>query len=149
MENAGQMERDIAYASLHPAGLFVGRDGKIWMGGVIMDFGSIPSRVRGRDMAVESVSFFRNGISLSRIPAYHRLILEDVYPYIDAEVMLLDGKVEIQFIIRPGGNPQDIVMRVSGGRVESEDGEILIRTDRGTLRIGRIRAYQGIQAGAR
>ncbi len=145
VENGGQVGEGIAFHSLHPEGVFVERDGRVRLGNVVIDFGSSPSRIRGRHLSPESISFFLGGASISRLPAYRSVVLEELYPSIDAEVLLLEDGVEIQFTVRPGGDPRDILMRVSGARVESEDGEVILWTDAGPIRIGRMRAYQGVE----
>ncbi len=145
MENAGQLEKSVVFHSLHPEGVLVNRDGSIRIGDVTLEFGSIPSRIRGRHTSIESVSFFREGLTLSRLPAYRGVLLEGIYPSIDAEVLFIDGNLEIQFFVHPGGDPRSIVVRVSGGEVGREGDGVAIRTGGGVLGIGRIGAYQGAE----
>ncbi len=139
------MGNRVAFHSLHPEGILVEKDGIIRIGDAVIDFNSVPSSILGRYPTVETVSFFGGGSALARLPAYRGLLLEGIYPFIDAELLFVDGDVELQFLIHPGGDPRDIVLSVSGASIVEENGKISLRSSGGMVRIGDIKAYQGVR----
>jgi hypothetical protein len=51
---------------------------------------------------------------ISGVPHFGRIRYESVYPHIDLEYYGREGKLEFDWIVRPGGNPDDIVMAFAG-----------------------------------
>ena len=50
----------------------------------------------------------------SRVNTFHELLYEDVYPNIDLKYYLKGGTMKYDWIIKPGGNVEDILMEYEG-----------------------------------
>ncbi len=55
---------------------------------------------------------------MSGVRSYGRVRYHDVYPNIDLDFYSLDGKLEYDFIVRPGGDPSRIALRFEGTEAE-------------------------------
>lgn len=65
---------------------------------------------------------------------YGAVIYKDIYPNIDIRYFTDEGWVKYEFIVRPGGNPNDIIMRYEGAdRVSLSKGELVIKTSVGNI----------------
>lgn len=147
VENAGQVSNDIAYYSLHPSVVYVLRDGTIYVNGVKIVFGSKPEEIKGSLILPTQVSYFGRNREISGIPTYRRVVLKGIYSNVDA-ILTADGKgiVEFQFVVHPGGNPQDIRIDVEGGSLRLEDGGLYVAKDgKDIVKISDIKVYQGIE----
>ncbi len=73
----------------------------------------------------------KNHKDLGSIKAFRKLVYGNIYPQIDLEYTFHpEGGLKYAFIVKPGGNPDDIRMRFSGKRelLRDENGNLLIET---------------------
>lgn len=82
----------------------------------------------------------------TNVPAYTRLISEEVYPGIDAVYTFQDGKPRYDFIVKPGADPSAIAIRFNGANsvTVTEDKGVKLSTVLGAVYNGHIYAYQKI-----
>jgi len=80
------------------------------------------------------------------IPTYKGIMYKGVYKGIDLRVYGTGKHLEYEFIVHPGGNPQDILLTYHGieGLGTSPDGELLIATAFGQLKETKPYIYQEI-----
>ena len=141
VQNAGQMPGDVAFYTIHPFPLRITRDGRILLPDVEISFGSTPKFVVGDMRDTSRISYFGRGIDISNIPTYRRVVLKEVYRDIDVILTAIEGpRVEMQIVVRPGGNPGDITLEVSGGALRYSDGIVSVGD---LLKITDMVAYQG------
>lgn len=78
------------------------------------------------------------------IPVYAQVRYREVYPGIDALYYGSGGKLEYDFVVRPGADPNAIQLRLEGAqRVEVDPaGDLVLHTSDGPVRQHRPRAYQ-------
>jgi hypothetical protein len=76
---------------------------------------------------------------------YDRIVYREIYPNIDLEYVLSDGRMKYSFVVRPGGNPKDIRMRYHGmtGMRITDAGTLEVATPLGTLEEGVPYSYAG------
>ena len=69
------------------------------------------------------------------IPTAKAVLYKDIYKHIDLKVYGNENRLEYDWIIKPGGNPEDIRFRYSGGKSTAVDneGNIIIETQFGKL----------------
>ena len=81
----------------------------------------------------------------TRIPHYGKVVYRGVYPGVDLVYQGLEGKLETDFIVRPGGEAKRISWEVGGAEAMWLDhgGGLVARTKGGELRFLRPLAYQG------
>lgn len=80
----------------------------------------------------------------TNVPSFEKVITRDVYRGIDAVYTMQDGKPRYDFIIHPGGNPEDITLRFDGAdavNVSKKNG-VELSTVVGNVMNGNIYAYQ-------
>ncbi len=141
VQNAGQMPGDVAFYTIHPFPLRITRDGRILLSDVEISFGSTPKFVVGDMRDTSRISYFGKGMEISNIPTYRRVVLKEVYRDIDVILTAIEGpRVEMQIVVRPGGNPGDITLEVSGGALRYSDGIVSVGD---LLKITDMVAYQG------
>jgi hypothetical protein len=72
---------------------------------------------------------------ITNVPAFSRLTFQNVYPQIDWVLYSKNGKMEYDFIVHPGGNPNQISIRYKhAGSVErNKEGNLNIVTRLGEL----------------
>ena len=64
------------------------------------------------------------------IPTYFAVLYQDVYPNIDLKIYGTERKVEYDWIIRPGGEVEDILMAYQNtGKTEIVDGNLIVSTE--------------------
>lgn len=70
------------------------------------------------------------------------LLIKNIYPFIDWEIVVKDGGVKHNFIVRPGGDVNKIKQVFSGaGKVLLDEQGLEIRTDLGSLREGKVKSW--------
>jgi hypothetical protein len=81
------------------------------------------------------------------IPTYKSIIYQRVYKGIDLKVFGNGKDIEYEFIVNPGGNPDDILLTYNGikGLATNGEGELLIATAFGELKETRPYIYQEIE----
>lgn len=99
------------------------------------------------------MSNYLNGATPStwqtNIPNYARVLYKDVYPGIDLAYHGNEGKLEYDWIVRPGADPALIRVSFPGAqRIRLDGGELAIDTESGEVRNRQPVAYQDI-GGAR
>ncbi len=147
-ENAGQLSDEVVFYSMHPSVVYVLKDGTIYINGVRVSFGSKPRFITGDMPLITKISYFGRNKAISNIPTYRRVVLKEVYPKIDA-VLTADGRgvVELQFIVRPGGDPSQIRVETDGdGEVkENGNGLYIVKGGKEVVRVSNLKAYQGAE----
>jgi len=80
------------------------------------------------------------------IPVYKGVVYKEIYKGIDLKIFGNGSDIEYEFIVNPGGNPDDILLTYDGidGLRKSDDGELLIATAFGQLKETRPYIYQEI-----
>ncbi len=83
----------------------------------------------------------------TRIPTYKGIVYKDVYRRIDLKVFGEGEAIEYDFIVNPGGNPNDILLTYNGieGLSINGEGELLISTAFGELRETKPYVYQEME----
>jgi hypothetical protein len=80
------------------------------------------------------------------LPTYKEIVYRELWPGIDMVFRGEGGKLEYEFLVRPGANPDDI--RLAYGRASevrlSRTGRLLVETPLGTLADSSPRSYQPI-----
>ena len=81
------------------------------------------------------------------IPTYKGVIYQGVYKGIDLKVFGNGKDIEYEFIVNPGGTPDDILLTYNGieGLATNGEGELLIATAFGELKETRPYIYQEIE----
>ncbi len=145
-QNVGQLSDEVLFYSLHPSVVYVLRDGTLHINGVSVSFKSKPKFITGDMRLITKVSYFGRNKSISGIPTYKRVVLKEVYPNIDA-ILTADGRgiVEFQFVVHPGGNPEDIRVNTDGDVVQRGDGIYIVKGGKEVVRISGLKAYQGAE----
>jgi hypothetical protein len=79
----------------------------------------------------------------TNVQGFRRVEYRDVYPGVDAVYYGKDGRLEYDFVVRPGGEPGQIRLRFEGAReVRMDSGDLILRTTRGEFRHTRAQVYQ-------
>jgi hypothetical protein len=93
-----------------------------------------------------TVNYFTGAERHTNLPTYERLTYRDLWPGIDMLVGGNSGKLEYEFVVRPGAKISDIRLAYTGAeRVSlSRSGGLLIHTPLGTLRDARPRTFQRV-----
>lgn len=115
---------------------------------VSMEFaGARPTAVHGNTRLDATTTFFTLGRS-STAQSYSSLTMQQLYPGIDLVVHSDSGALRYDFIVAPGASPQSIAMRFRGVEPHNisidSTGELLLHLSTGTVRHGRLFAYQSI-----
>ncbi len=146
VQNVGQLSNEVVFYSMHPTMAYVLKDGTIHINGVKVSFGTKPRFITG-DMPLKTkVSYFGQNKAISNVPTYRRVVLKEVYPKIDA-VLTADGRgiVELQFIVRPGGDPSRIRVETDGDVKVEDDGIYVAKDGEALAKISSLKAYQGAE----
>ncbi|MBE0642902.1 MAG: hypothetical protein IH600_02375 [Bacteroidetes bacterium] len=95
------------------------------------------SRLSPREQADGVVNFYstRYPEGLRGVREFHRVVYEEIYPHIDLEVFAAEGRLKYNFIVHPGGNPQQIRMLYDGADdiTVAADGSLVITTPLGNI----------------
>jgi len=68
---------------------------------------------------------------LTGVPHYGRLVYEEVYPGIDLAFYGNEGRLEYDFIVKPGANPAQIEIALAGATLETDKkGNLLLQGDK-------------------
>gem|GEM_PF-6215899 len=84
------------------------------------------------------LNYYLSGSEAKGIRHYSKVIYRNIYPYIDLEFFIKDnsqiGDAEYQFVVHPGGDVKDIVLKYDGSYgTKLSDGKILIDVSNGSL----------------
>jgi hypothetical protein len=78
------------------------------------------------------------------VPTFAQVLYRDVYPGVDLVYYGRQGRLEYDFRIRPGANPDAIAFRLQGAKALELDrnGDLVLSLPSGTLRMQRPHVYQ-------
>ena len=62
----------------------------------------------------DSSNYYLGKYTIERVPAYHRAVYEEVWPYIDVHYYHASTGPRMAIVVKPGGNPADIALRFAG-----------------------------------
>ena len=144
VQNVGQLPDKVVFYSMHPTTVYVLKDGTVHINGVKVSFGAKPRFITG-DMPLKTkVSYFGRGKAINKVPTYKRIVLKEVYPKIDA-ILTAGGRgvVELQFIVQPGGDPDQIRVETDGDVKVEDDGIYVAKDGEALAKISDLKAYQG------
>jgi hypothetical protein len=87
----------------------------------------------------------------TNIPTYAKVRYDEVYPGIDAVYYGNQRRLEYDFIVEPGANPENIVLAFEGAERVAVDreGDLLLHVDGGTIRHQKPAVYQDVDGGRR
>ncbi|HEY1328973.1 MAG TPA: SBBP repeat-containing protein [Casimicrobiaceae bacterium] len=115
--------------------------------------GTAPAvRISGDDELPGVVNYFRHGPSTPiSAPTYRAVRYSEIYPGIDLVYHGSSGRLEYDFIVAPGADPDRIGIDIDGAeRLELDaDGTLILHTASGDIRQPRPFAYQRIDGVAR
>jgi hypothetical protein len=100
------------------------------------------SSFKGVEQNEEYINYYVGKTELKNVHTFKRVLLENVYNKIDFEVYANDSnQIEYDFIVKPGGNPQDIAINfINHNGIKINEGKsLVIDTD-----LGRIEQYQPV-----
>jgi len=106
--------------------------------------------IEGLDRQEGGINFF-TGNDMSQwktgAPTYKGIVYREVYKGIDLKVFGNGKDIEYEFIVNPGGNPDDILLTYNGikGLAKNGEGELLIETAFGELKETKPYIYQEIE----
>ena len=125
---------------------------------------NINASITALEPAKDYLNYYSTGTHVSDVPVsqagvthvqhYKKVLYQNIYPNIDIEFILSDGKqkgaFKYNFIIHPGGNINDIQLKFDGANNTSltEDGNIFIETAYGNIEENIPLSYQIIESGA-
>jgi hypothetical protein len=148
--NVGQSDPAVRFLSRTTSGTVLLKDGEIvWRRGedmVRMKWqGASHSAEWRADDKYPSVShYFTGGKSHTGIPHFGRITAQRLYPGIDVAWYGSQRQLEYDLTVSPGADPRLIRLRFDGSKMLrlSEDGDLLIATAAGELRMKRPVAFQ-------
>ncbi len=117
--------------------------------------GSNPSAEWNPADATGNTTTYHVGRDKSRwaedVPQYARLVRRNVYPGIDAAYYGADGRIEYDYLLAPGADPNRIRMRIRGARnvTLSDAGDLVVRSAGGELLQHKPSIYQTAANGSR
>ena len=125
---------------------------------------NINASITAFEPAKDYLNYYTTGTHVSDVPVsqagvthvqhYKKVLYQNIYPNIDIEFILSDGKqkgaFKYNFIIHPGGNFNDIQLKFDGANNTSltNDGNILIETAYGSIEERIPLSYQLNESGA-
>ncbi len=141
------MAEGVAFRSVGPSSVSVLTDGRVMIGGVEIDFGGSPSCIEAEMPTGETFNYYGKGREIRGLSTYRRVALREVYPGVDVLITPLNrGALEVQFVVKPGGSPSSVRVKVGNGNFELTDsGAVVMAGGREVLRIGGTYAYQGAE----
>ncbi len=160
--NQGQSDKEMKfYARTFAGTVFVTETGKLLyslpkveekeqVNGVVLKeelIGGKVTEVKGESQAVTKLNYFKGNDRSkwqSNIPSYDIVSLGEVYEGIDVKLKAYGNNVEKLFYVKPGGNPETIKIKLSGGKGTriNQDGELEVETGEGTVRFSKPVAFQ-------
>ncbi|PQJ09085.1 hypothetical protein CJD36_021150 [Flavipsychrobacter stenotrophus] len=96
------------------------------------------AKVRKEMMTDRKENFYLSNCpdGITNVSTYRKLVYENVYPKIDWVVYSKGNSLKYDFIVRPGGNPEQIKLSINNADdvVISAEGELLMHTRLGTIK---------------
>lgn len=112
-------------------------------------------RIEAHDQAIARSHYITGqspGGWRTNIPLFSKIVYKNLYPGIDLCLYGNEGKLEYDFVVSPGRDPERIRIKVLGGEkaeVDLEGNHIITSKDGASLRQMKPLAYQGVGAGRR
>ena len=72
--------------------------------------GSNDSEPQGMVKSLSMTNFFINGLSIANVPNYQEILYANLYPNIDLMYYFTNQGLKYEFIVKPGGNPDNIII---------------------------------------
>ncbi len=149
IDNQGQYNnQEILYSSLNNA-LQIKKD-EIQFSDIKLHFNHSNAQtiMEGREKQNSSISFIKGKDAekwKSKIVCYQQIVFHDLYPQIDLIVTgLKENKIELQWLVNPGGNPNDISIQTNNNAfLSSYNEQESICSGNSELIISNLKAYQG------
>ena len=115
-----------------------------------VDVALVGANTQAKATATDKLDYFENyylaqtGTQGFSVNAYNKITYTNVYPNIDWVLYLNDGKVEYDFVIRPGGNPKDIKLKYTGATdlAITKYGGIIAKTPMGDITEDKLYAFE-------
>ncbi len=105
-------------------------------------------RIHGENPASDVLHYFRSDTTLNMrdVQRFQKVIYEELYPHIDMIMYIQDSHVKYDFVVKPGGNVEDIAFSYDGEqKLElAEDSSMIINGELGKLHEGKPYTYQEI-----
>ena len=80
------------------------------------------------------------------LPTYSRISLGEVYPEVVLTLVAHGNNIEKVFTVHPGGNPENIQIKLEGGKITKvKDGQLVVKTPLGEIGFTAPAAYQEIK----
>ncbi|MFH1052525.1 MAG: T9SS type A sorting domain-containing protein [bacterium] len=104
-------------------------------------------RYKGLKKLETYYNYFLTGDSTkwaSYVPLYKEVIIEDIYSGIDVKYYFNGNQLRYDYLVNPGGNPEDIIMQFEGqdSISISSKNEIELQTSICTFKHNQLRTYQ-------
>ena len=108
------------------------------------DGASLDARLEGLDRIAAITNYFETNRTITNVPNFARVRQTGVYPGIDVVYYGNQGRVEYDFVVAPGADPEQIALRLSGfdSIRQHDDGGIVLSTIAGELVMKPPVAYQ-------
>lgn len=108
--------------------------------------GSMPASVEGTDRLPGRINYFMGSDSrewISGVPTFARVTYREVYPGTDVVVYATERKLEYDFVLAPGADPNQVALRIHGARTRLDHrGAVIIESDRHEMRLEPPVSYQ-------
>ena len=95
------------------------------------------TKITSFDPASDYINYYTTGTSEAGVTNVHhfkKVLYQNIYPNIDVEFVLNENKFKYNFIIHPGGNPNDIKLQLAGcSSYLTDKGHITIETAYGNI----------------
>lgn len=105
--------------------------------------------ITGNNPTQNTLNYFGKNKSISQIHHYKQVMYKDIWQGIDMAFTILEtGRVEFQFNVSPGADPDDIQLTISGQELSLSniENDLFISQDGKSLfGISELKAYQGIK----
>jgi gliding motility-associated-like protein len=95
-------------------------------------------RVIAENPSAEVLNYYLNDRAVCGVRHYSKVTYKDIYPYIDLEFFIRtnakagESDFEYQFVVRPGGNPDDIRLKYNGSNgARLKDGKVVVSVSHG------------------
>jgi len=123
---------------------------------VDMEFvnGNVDAKIRVEEPTEGYINYYLGHCpkGITGVKTYHKVIYENIYPNIDVVFIpsrilgSVRGLLEYDFVVKPGGNVEDIILRYKGADgIEVEGGKLKIKTSLGEMIEEMPEVYQIIE----
>ena len=98
-----------------------------------------------RSKSAPRIDFYteKNSDGLLDVPQAERILIKNIYPKIDWELLVIEGRVKYNFILHPGADISLISQKFIGAsELKMEKDGLLVSTELGSFREGKLLAYE-------